>query len=204
MYKTKPAIVLSYDADKILIHGIEGEERRVRLKDLALLADGPIRVFPENKPSFEAAEALALLQEEHPEGLALISWREFTDLAWGDAQAEHIVAAWRALLGNPAVEILDEGIRIRSREEYEKLLEREKKRRRLPRANMHSSTHSVAPGKSTILRLSTKTLSFSLSSMNSQGAHAASVRKAPSPESLESNRRHRRSTRPFSQQDTGT
>jgi len=131
MYKTKPAIVLSYDADKILIRGIEGEERRIRLKDLVLLADGPISAFPVNKPSPEAAEALALLQEEHPEGLALINWREFTDLAWGDAQAEHIVAAWRALLGNPAVEILDEGICIRSREEYQKLLEKEKKKKEI-------------------------------------------------------------------------
>ncbi len=131
MYKTKPAIVLSCDAERILIRGIGGEERRVRLKDLILLGAGPISAFSEGQPSNEAMEALALLQEEHPEGLALISWREFADLAWGDAQAEHIVAAWRSLLGNPAVEILDEGIRIRSRDEHQKLLEREEKKKKV-------------------------------------------------------------------------
>lgn len=129
MYRTKPAIALSCDPDRILIRGIEGEERRVRPKDLVLLHNGPIVAFPEKQSSAETVEALELLQEEHPEGLALISWKEFAELAWGDARPEHIVAAWHSLLGNPAVEILDEGIRIRSLEEHQKLLEKEKKKK---------------------------------------------------------------------------
>jgi exoribonuclease-2 len=131
MYKTKPAMVISGDADRILIHTIDGEERRIRVKDVALLHNGPINSFPEKQRSREAEDALELLQEEHPEGLALISWKEFADLAWGDAKPEHIVVAWQSLLKNPAVELLEGGIHIRSAEECQKLLDKEKKKKEI-------------------------------------------------------------------------
>lgn len=131
MYKTKPAIVVAGDPDRILIHLIDGEERRVRSKDVVLLHNGPISSFPKELPSAEAEVALELLRDEHPEGLALISWKEFVELAWNDAKPEHIVTAWHSLLDNPAVEILEDGIRIRSSEEQQKLLEKEKKRKEI-------------------------------------------------------------------------
>jgi len=131
MYRTKPAIVLSHDPDRILIRVMGGEERRVRSKDVVLLHNGPITAFPEEEPSSEVEEALELLKEEHPEGLELTSWKEFAELAWGDEKPEHIIMAWLSLMDNPAVEIFDDGIRIRSLEEHQKLLERNKKKREI-------------------------------------------------------------------------
>ena len=131
MYKTKPATVLASDTDRILIHTIEGEERRVRPKDVALLHQGPIERLPAGQASAEVEDALALLVEEYPDGLSLISWKEFAELAWGDSTAERIVIVWYALSGNPRVELLNEGVRVRGQEEYHKLSEKEEKRQKV-------------------------------------------------------------------------
>ena len=109
MYKTKPAIVISSDLDRILIKTIDGDERKVRVKDLAFIHAGPIDSFPPTQHSKEVYEALELLKDENPEGLSIISWNEFAELAWSKAEAQHIVIAWNMLLENPAIEILDNG-----------------------------------------------------------------------------------------------
>ena len=109
MYKTKPAIVISKDLDRILIKPIDGDERRVRIKDLTLVHAGPIDSFPPIQHSIEVDEAIELLKDENPEGLSIISWNEFAELAWSKAEAQHIVIAWYTLLENPAIEILDNG-----------------------------------------------------------------------------------------------
>jgi len=131
MYKTKPAIVISSDLDRILIKTIDGDERKVRVKDLAFIHAGPIDSFPPTQHSKEVYEALELLKDENPEGLSIISWNEFAELAWSKAEAQHIVIAWNMLLENPAIEMLDNGFRIRSKEEQLKLLEKERIRKEI-------------------------------------------------------------------------
>ncbi|HQB07256.1 MAG TPA: ribonuclease catalytic domain-containing protein [Rectinema sp.] len=134
MYKTKPAIVISKDLDRILIKPIDGDEHRVRIKDLTLVHAGPIDSFPPIQHSIEVDEAIELLKDENPEGLSIISWNEFAELAWSKAEAQHIVIAWYTLLENPAIEILDNGFRIRSKKEQLRLLEKERIRKEIAEA----------------------------------------------------------------------
>ncbi|MBP7106411.1 MAG: RNB domain-containing ribonuclease, partial [Spirochaetia bacterium] len=134
MYKTKPAIVISKDLDRILIKPIDGDEHRVRIKDLTLVHAGPIDSFPPIQHSIEVDEAIELLKDENPEGLSIISWNEFAELAWSKAEARHIVIAWYTLLENPAIEILDNGFRIRSKKEQLRLLEKERIRKEIAEA----------------------------------------------------------------------
>lgn len=129
MYKGRPAIVVAADLDRISIRTIDLEEKRVRPKDVAMAHSGPISRFPENQSPDEVMEALELLQAEHPEGIPLISWKDFAELAWSDPKPEHIVIAWHELSNNPAVETLDEGIRIRSEEEQHKIREKQQKKK---------------------------------------------------------------------------
>ena len=129
MYKTRPAIVLSNDLDRILIKTIDGDERKVRNKDLAMVHAGPIHSFPIAQHSKEVNEALDLLKEENPEGVPIVSWNEFAELAWSKVEAKHIVIVWHMLLENPAIEMLDNGFRIRSEEEQQKLIEKERKKK---------------------------------------------------------------------------
>ena len=131
MYKTRPAIVLSNDLDRILIKTIDGDERKVRNKDLAMVHAGPIHSFPIAQHSKEVNEALDLLKEENPEGVPIVSWNEFAELAWSKVEAKHIVIAWHMLLENPAVEMLDNGFRIRTKEEQQKLIEKERKKKEI-------------------------------------------------------------------------
>ena len=132
MYKQKPAIVSSVDTDRIVVRTIDGEERRVRQKDLVLAHIGPILSFqgPDDAGT-DVRDALDLLGAEHPEGYGPMPWREFAELAWADAGPDHVVRAWRALTDEPSVELLDEGVRVRSQEEQRVLAEREEKRREL-------------------------------------------------------------------------
>lgn len=129
MYKGRPAIVVAADLDRISIRTIDAEEKRVRPKDVAMAHTGPISRFPENRAPDEVMEALELLQTEHPEGIPLISWKDFAELAWSDPKPEHIVIAWHELSNNPAVETLDEGIRIRSEEEQHKIRDKQQKKK---------------------------------------------------------------------------
>lgn len=132
MYKQKPAIVSAIDSDRIVVQTIDGEERRVRQKDLALAHAGPMRAFPSPDSAVsDVRDALELLAAEHPEGYGPMPWREFAELAWTDAGPDHIVRAWRALADEPSVELLDEGIRLRSQDELRALEEREQKRREI-------------------------------------------------------------------------
>ena len=66
MYKTKPAIVISKDLDRILIKPIDGDERRVRIKDLTFVHSGLIDSFPPIQHSIEVDEAIELLKDENP------------------------------------------------------------------------------------------------------------------------------------------
>ncbi len=132
MYKQKPAIVSAIDVDRIVVQTIDGEEKRVRQKDLALAHPGPMRAFPSaDNGEADVREALELLAAEHPEGYGPMPWREFAELAWTDAGPDHIVRAWRVLADDPSVELLDEGIRLRSEAERRALEEKEQKRREL-------------------------------------------------------------------------
>jgi len=132
-YRTKPAIVVSVDIDRIVIRLIDGEERRVRAKDVTILHNGPLRSFSEQQASSSAAseveEALELLQEENPGGIKEIPWTDFTELAWNSAQATDIVAAWRILQSNPAIELTERGFRLKSSGELEKSLEKKSVRK---------------------------------------------------------------------------
>lgn len=131
MYKQRPAIVASVDTDRILVLTIDGEERRVRQKDIVPVHPGPISAFPSDSAAEEVREALELLIAENPEGYGPMTWREFSELAWTSAGPDHIVRAWRALADESAVEILDEGIRIRGEAERRTMAEKEQKRREL-------------------------------------------------------------------------
>ncbi len=132
MYKQKPAIVSSIETDRIVVQTIDGEERRVRQKDLILAHNGPIRTFPNSdSAAADVRDALELLAAEHPEGYGPMPWREFAELTWAEAGPDHIVRAWRILADEPSVELLDEGIRLRSEEERRALEKREQKRREL-------------------------------------------------------------------------
>lgn len=133
MYKQKPAIVSSADADRIVIQTIDGDEKRVRQKDLCLIHPGPISSFPgaDGAAAGDVRDALELLIGEHPEGFGPMSWREFAELAWSAPGPDHIVRAWRALSSEQSVELADEGIRLRSEEERRALAEKEQRRREL-------------------------------------------------------------------------
>lgn len=131
-HKGKPAIVTATDHDRITIRTIDGEEKRIREKDLAVAHNGPLKSFPpkpQDIPAAAAAEALELLMSEHPEGLPFISWKEFAELAWNDAGPSHIVLAWYSLSENPEIEIMDEGIRIPGMDERRKIAERALKKK---------------------------------------------------------------------------
>jgi len=107
----------------------------VRAKDVTILHNGPLRSFSEQQTSSSTAseveEALELLQEENPGGIKEIPWTDFTELAWNSAQATDIVAAWRILQSNPAIELTERGFRLKSSGELEKSLEKEKRKKEL-------------------------------------------------------------------------
>ncbi|MCX8013677.1 MAG: RNB domain-containing ribonuclease [Rectinema sp.] len=126
-HRTKPAIVLATENDRITIRTIDGEEKRIREKDLAIAHIGPVASFgpkPEDLPNHQVQEALELLMSEHPEGISLVSWGDFTELAWNSPQPSNIVLAWYSLKENPEVELFDGGIRIRSEEERNRIAEK--------------------------------------------------------------------------------
>jgi len=139
---------------------------KVRNKDLAMVHAGPIHSFPIAQHSKEVYEALDLLKEENPEGVPIVSWNEFAELAWSKVEAKHIVIAWHMLLENPAIEMLDNGFRIRSKEEQQKLIERKGKKRKSPKPEQLSLRRSGLRGKRTIHPLLRKTRISSLLSMN--------------------------------------
>lgn len=132
LYRNRPALVTGIDADRFIITTLDGDEKKVRAKDVALVHEGPLQSFASATTDIDPAplaEAISLLESEYPEGLDLISWKELASLAWGADNPDHILAAWRLLQNVPEVEIVDAGIRIRSTEEISRIREKADRKR---------------------------------------------------------------------------
>lgn len=93
LYKTRPARVLQV-ADKLEIESISGDTHRVRLKDVCLLHEGPIRSLKEL--AVPAADWL----EEREQAWELLAGGtttliELTELVFGQASPAHAWAVWQ-------------------------------------------------------------------------------------------------------------
>jgi exoribonuclease-2 len=92
LYKYRPAIIQSV-GEKFDIVFQDGKTRKVREKDIALLAKGPILAFSKiNQVDGDLEEAWELLQGQ------TVEFRELTDLIFGEVTPSTALATWDLLL----------------------------------------------------------------------------------------------------------
>lgn len=140
LYKNQPVLVAGTENGKITVelpkkNKQPAEKRCIREKDAALLSEGPVSrlddVLNADPPEFEIQpeEAAAFFSGENP------SFKELSDLLWGDLPPEKTWAAWKAVSASPwfACGTPAEPIVMRQKEdalqEIEKREEKEKKGR---------------------------------------------------------------------------
>ncbi|ULQ59691.1 RNB domain-containing ribonuclease [Brucepastera parasyntrophica] len=116
LYKSRPAIVIGLDNDKIEIQLAE-DVKKVRNKDIVFLHAGPVRnlqaVLSAELPPGEPSDALDFFENENP------SYAELTELIWGSYPPEAAWVIWEAVASSPffICEAPSEPVTIRSKDE---------------------------------------------------------------------------------------